>query len=367
MHIPFLRPGIQAADIKNMVASIKTGWLAPGPQTEKFEKELAKYLGVKEAVFMNSATSALHISLILAGVSDGDEVITTPLSYVATSNVILHQRAVPVFADVDVKTGLIDLDLLEKKITKKTKAVIVVHLYGQMIDIVRLHKIATAHNIHVIEDAAHALESIRDGIRPGQKSLTACFSFHAAKNITSGQGGALATNDPELAKKAKLLRRDGVINKNNRRFMHELGHKYDAADFQPALLIGQLKRIKTTHKARQKVFSRYAALCTKHGIDFPNPGVIAHHACHMFVVYVDTAKRDDIREKLLKRGIETSIHYHPIHLEPFYQAALGHKEGTFPNAEKQGSQIITLPTYGGLTIREQDYIIAELKKLHHNA
>ena len=366
MYIPFLRPNITDADIKNMVRSVKTGWLVCGPETTKFEEKLARYLGVKDAVMMNSATSALHIALILAGVEEGDEVITTPLSYVATSNVMLHQRAKVVFVDVDPQTGLMDLTKIEKYITKKTKAIMPVHLYGQMIDMVELNKIALKHKLHIIEDAAHAIESERDGIKAGQQSFAACFSFHAAKNITCGQGGALVTNDLELAKKARRLRRDGVVNKDNRRYMIDLGHKYDAADFQAALLLGQMDRIKTNHKARQRVFHRYAQAFGKNGVDFPHYRSHVSHACHMFIILVEPSQRDAFREELLKKGVETSIHYHPIHLEPFYKETFGYKEGDYPNAEYISSRTITLPTYPGLTTKEQDYIIKEVIRLSKN-
>lgn len=363
MRVPFLHPDIRRTDIKRMVSSIKTGWLVHGEQTKIFEEKLKDYLGAQDVVMTGSCTAALHISLMLADVKSGDEVITTPMSWVATSNVILHRGAKVVFADVDKKTGLIDLNEIEKKITKKTKAVLPVHYCGEMVDMKKLSAIAKKHKIKVIEDSAHALESYRDGVRPGELGFSSCLSFHAAKNITSGQGGAFVTNDKKLGQEARVLRRDGVVNLEGKRVMTSLGDKFDATDFQAALLIGQLERITQTHKRRRGVFHRYARAFTKIGVSFPH--YISHlsHACHMFTIWVDPTRRDEIRVALAAKGIETSIHYTPIHLEPYYRKTFGYKEGDFPNAEWIGASTITLPTYGKLTRAQQDFVIESLNFL----
>ncbi|OGZ02430.1 MAG: hypothetical protein A2430_02035 [Candidatus Liptonbacteria bacterium RIFOXYC1_FULL_36_8] len=357
MRVPFLNPDIRDSDVKRMIRSVKTGWLVYGPQAKMFEREFADFLKVKDVALVGSCTAALRLSLILAGVEDGDEVITTPLSYVATSNVIIEQGAIPVFVDVDPKTGLIDLNKIEERITKKTKVIIPVHLYGQMVDIKKLSIIAEKNKIKIIEDAAHAIESKRDGYSSGQLSFSACFSFHAAKNITCGQGGALVSKDGELVKKARILRRDGVVNINNKRMMVDFGYKYDGTDFQVALLRGQLKRIETTHKKREKILNRYVKAFKKTGIGFPLLEKETVHSGHVFVIWVDPKKRDEIRNKLADRGIETSIHYTPIHLEPYYQKRFNFKEGDFPEAERLGASTITLPTYSKLTKKQQEYVI----------
>jgi len=292
----------------------------------------------------SSCTASLHMSLILAGVKKGDEVITTPMSWVSTANVIKYQGAKVVFADVDPLTGILDIEDVKKKLTKKTKAVIVVHLYGQMADMKEFSKLP----VPVIEDCAHALEAERDGIKPGQLGFTACFSFHAAKNITCGQGGAILTSDIE---KCKLLVRDGVKNIDGKRVMLDWGYKYDSTDFQAALLIGQIERIKKSHAKRLKVYERYEeafkGMC---------PQRTGTHACHMFVIWVDPLKRDSIRRRLAERGIDTSIHYQPIHKEPFYNSKV-----SLPIAEKMGERIITLPTYA-MTKKQQNYVIKEVQK-----
>lgn len=348
MNIQFLRPAILQSDIDLAVKSIQTGWLVHGQYTNDFERELNKYLN--NTSFMTaSCTASLHMSLILAGVKKGDEVITTPMSWVSTANVILYQGAKVVFADVDPQTGILDIEDVKRKITKKTKAIILVHLYGQMADMIAFSQLG----IPIIEDCAHALESERDGIKPGQLGFSACFSFHAAKNITSGQGGAIVT--PEI-EKCKLLVRDGVRNIDGKRVMVDFGYKYDCTDFQAALLIGQMKRIEKTHTKRLDVYKRYENALQ--GI-VGYPTRTGTHACHMFVIWVDPKRRDAIRRRLLEKGIETSIHYPPIHKEPWYQSH-GYKKVSLPVAELMGASTITLPTYA-LSVREQNYVIQGVK------
>jgi dTDP-4-amino-4,6-dideoxygalactose transaminase len=334
-----------------MVKSVESGWLVRGKYTDEFERKLSKFLG-KDAFMTSSCTASLHMSLILAGVKKGDEVITTPLSWVSTANSILYCQAKPVFVDTD-ENGLIDIDKIEDKISTKTSAIIPVHIYGQMVDMKKLRRLADMYNLPIIEDAAHALEAERDGIKPGQLGFSACFSFHAAKNITSGQGGAIVTHNIE---RCKTLVRDGVENIDGKRVMTDFGYKYDLTDFQAALLIGQLDRIEKSHAKRLEVFKRYEDGLRWY-VKFPQR--IGKHACHMFTIRVEN--RDQIRKRLLDKGIETSIHYSPIHLEPYYQK-IGFKKGSLPIAERLGEQIITLPTYA-LTTQQQDYIIKSLKEV----
>lgn len=357
MKVQFLKPNIAERDIKNTVRVLRSGWLAPGRYTRELEENFARYLGVKYAVMTGSCTAALHMALILAGAKEGDEVITTPISYVATSNVILYCGAKPIFVDVEPDTGNIDVNKIEKAITKRTKAIIPVHLYGQMVDMRKIKKIADKYKIKIIEDAAHAIEARRDGIKPGQISFAACFSFHTAKNMTSGQGGMFVTNNLRDFRIAKMLRRDGVVNINDKRRMFILGYKYDSTDFQAAMLINQLDRLENQLKIRGRLFRKYAAAFEKIDIKFPRTLPDVKHAYHLFAIWVDPKKRDRIREYLEKSGIQTSIHYEPIHLEPYYKKTFGYKKGDFPIAERLGFSTITLPLYPKLTKEEQDYVI----------
>ena len=340
--IPFLKPDIREEDIERMNESIRTGWLVPGKYSQEFEDKLKSYFKVKYAKLTNSCTMALEASLIMAGVGfeEDDEVITTPLSWVGTSNVILYLGAKPVFADVD-DTGCINPDEILKKITPKTKAIIPVHLYGQLADMYRINKIAGEHGLKVIEDAAH---SPIPGIGTGDY---ACLSFHAAKNLTSGQGGAILSNHPI----DERLLYHGVEHIDGKRRMTSFGYKGEMTDFQAALLSGQIDRSEENTNKRLAVFMRYInGLVGK--VKFPNC-LERPSAYHLFVIYMKN--RDEVRKKL-EKICQTSIHYEAIYLEPFYDDY----PHDCPIAERMGQEIISLPTYPDLTEEEQDLIIKTL-------
>ena len=363
IEVPFLNPTIHEEDCQAALQVMRSGWLVLQKETEKFEIAFAQYLGTKHAILTSSCTNSLHLSLMIAGISQGDEVITTPLSYVSSTNPILHCGAKPVFVDVEPETGLLDINQVESAITDQTKAIIPVHLYGQMADMKSLRQLADKHNLIIVEDAAHSIEAIRDGIRPATLGFSACFSFHVAKNITAGTGGALATNDSLIAERAKILRRDGVRNIGDARRMLALGNKYLTTDFQAAMLRSQLERIDQMWQRRQELYNRYAIAFTQLGIAFNQVAPNSRHAHHMIVVWVDPMHRDLIRKMLLAQGIQTSIHYDPIHLEPFYREEFGFQKGDFPIAERLGASTITLPLYPSLSNDQQDYIIRQLSQL----
>jgi len=365
--IDFLQPNLIKADIEEATKVMKSGWLtAWNPVVAEFENKFAKYLGAKEAVVMSSGTAALHTSLLGLGIGKGDEVLTTPLSWVASTNAILYVGAKPVFIDIDSKTGLIDVDKIEKSINKKTKAILPVHLFGQMADMKKIYKIAQKYSLLVVEDACHAIESSRDGIRPGQLSNVACFSFHAAKNITSGEGGAIVTNDANLAKLVKSIADSGTEKGGGKRPMVRYGYKYSFTSFQAALLLSQLKRIRQINLGRKKVFGNYSSLFKKAQIsnvsfvsDVPN----SNHAYHIFAIRVPISSRDQLREKLAQKGIGTDVHFNPIHLEPFYKNKFGFKEGDYPNSENFGYSVISLPSFPAITKKTQKYIVDTIEKI----
>lgn len=367
MKIDFLKPNILDEDIREAVKVLKSGWVtAWSPAAKEFSKSFAQYLGAKETVLLSSGTAALHVALLAAGVGKGDEVITTPLSFIASSNVILYVGAKPVFVDVDPQTGLLDISKIERAITKKTKAVLPVHLYGQMVDMKALAKIAKKHKLLIIEDACHALESERGGIRPGQLSFAACFSFHAAKNISSGEGGAIVTNNAKTAERMRSLSDSGMVKSPGKRPMMHFGYKYSFTGFQAALLSRQLARIDASWRKRKKLCENYAKAFQgfeSMGMTFPKTLQDAKHGYHMFVLWVPERKRDPFREALLESGIVTDVHFNPIHLEPYYKKTFGYKRGTFPIAEKLGYSTITLPLYPALTEEEQNHIIDTLLTL----
>lgn len=362
MKIPFLNPNLTPQDIKAVVNVLKSGWLATGPELKSFEKNLAEYLGTEFVVSDSSGTAALHTALIVAGVGPGDEVITTPLTFWATSNVALYLGAKVVFVDVEPDTGLISVEAIEKAITKKTKAIIPVHLYGQMADMKAIAKLAKKHKIKVIEDAPHALEASRDGVRPGQLGFAGCFSFHAAKNITAGEGGAVSVHTAALAEEVRLYNDSGSDRTGTIRHMTRLGYKYSMTNMQGAMLLGQLARIEDVWKKRRKIFDYYTrALSGVPGITLIKEVENAKHGCHMFTIVVNQKHRDAIRKMLRDNGVPADIHYNPVHLEPYYKK-LGFKKGMYPEAERIGLGTITLPLYPRLTKAEQAFVVDEVKK-----
>ncbi len=358
MRIPFLNPHIEPSDITAVTKVLKSGWLANGPELRSFEEKLATYLGLPFIVANSSGTAGLHTALLSAGVGPGDEVITTPLSFWATSNVVLFVGAKLVFVDVEPETGLISVPEIEKAITKRTKAIIPVHLYGQMADMRAIAKLARKYKLKVIEDAPHALEASRDGVRPGELSFASCFSFHAAKNITAGEGGAVGVHTKKMADEVKLLNDSGSDRSGTIRHMTRLGYKYSMTNMQGAMLLGQLERIDREWVKRKKIYEYYSkSFENVPGIQLLKVVSNAKHAYHMFTIVVDSKKRDAIRKCLREAGVPADIHYNPIHLEPYYKK-LGYKKGMYPHAERIGLGTITLPLYTRLTKSEQDFVIA---------
>ena len=363
MEIPFINPNINNNDIENCIDSIKSGWLAYGSYNEKAEKLLASYLNVDDFIMTSSCTASLQMSLMLCDIGFGDEVITTPLSWVATSNVILNVGATVVFADVDEKTGMISIEKILEKITSKTKAIIVVDLYGQMYDIQLLRK-SISSTIKIIEDAAHSFGAKKNDFTPGQLADFTCFSFHAAKNLTSGQGGGLVCKNEQHRLRARIIRRDGVIGKNQMRTMVDIGHKFDSTDFQSALLINQIERYSETHSKRIKVYENYEMAFNEiEQISFQERNNLDTHSGHMFVLWLDNYfLREDFMKYLNLNKIQVSVHYNPIHLEPYYSKTFGYQIGDLPISENIGHSSVSLPTYPKLSNADQDRIIDTIKK-----
>lgn len=368
--IEFYRHNISSVDIKNVSRALKNIFLSTGKITEDFEKEFARYFGCRHAVGVTCCTGAMHLALAAFGIGPGDEIITTPLTFVATSNAILHTGATPVFVDVEKETGNMDASLIEKAITKKTKAILPVHLYGQMVDMKKIRKIADKYKLKVVEDSAHCLEGKRDGVRPGQLGDAACFSFYATKNITCGEGGMIVLNNEKMESLLKKTRLHGLEKSTYERYEKKFAHpdmaiygwKYNMNDIQAALLVGQLSRIEKLWKRREEIYKKYEkAFRNVAGISFPKtlPGV--KHAHHLFTIWVAPEKRAQIREELQKRGIPTTVNYWPaVHLMSFYRKKYGHQPSDFPKAEAISEKTITLPLYPKLKNKEVDFIITNV-------
>ena len=370
-EVPFFRTSIDESDIERVVAVLRTSFLTAGAVTAELEQSLAAYTHTAAAVGVTSGTAALHLSLLALGVAPGDEVITTPLSFVATANAIVHTGATPVFVDVLPDTGNLDPDRVAAAITPRTRALIPVHLYGEMCDMPALEALAQAHDLAVIEDAAHALEARRDGEAVGARSAAACLSFYATKNITSGEGGAIVTRDHALAEKLRRLRLHGMsagaADRYTGRYRHydvpEPGWKYNMSDIQAALLTGQLARIDELLAARTAAVNRYArAFEHVPGLRMPDRLPSGRHAAHLFTIQVDPSLRDALLRGLQERHIGVAVNFRAIHLFQAYRERLGHGPGDFPEAERIGASTVTLPLYPTITAEEQSAVIAAVKE-----
>lgn len=370
MKVEFYRHSLSEADIERLVTVCRGLFLTTGKEVNEFEQKFAAYLGARYCVGVTSCTAGLHIALLGLDVGPGDEVITTPMTFAATSNTIFFAGATPVFVDVDPATGLMDLNLLEGAITARTKAVIAVHLYGQMIDMRRLKAIADRRGFKVIEDCAHAIESERDGVKPGQLSDASCFSYYATKNITCGEGGSVVTNSAELNDRLRLLRQHGLTSNAADRYagaykhwdIELLGWKYNMTNLQAAMLIGQIDRIESLWEMREAVSRRYeAGFAGVAGVQFPVvlPGVKS--ARHLFTIWVDPARRDDVLADLQSRQIGVAVNYRAVHLLTLYQQRMRLPRGTFPVTERIGDSTLTLPLYPALPQDEQDFVIESVK------
>ncbi len=372
MDIEFYIHHIGAAE-KRLVSECLDGiFLTTGSYVKTFETEFARYLNLSHSVGLTSCTAGLHLSLEALGIGPGDEVITTPMTFIASATSIIHTGAVPVFADVDPETGLIDPEEIQKVITRKTRAILPVHLYGQMCDMKKIRALADAHHLKVIEDAAHCIEGKRDGYGPGQLGDVACFSFYATKNITSGEGGAIATNNPELADKIRLLRQHGMSREAADRYsgtyqhwdMPVCGWKYNMSNIQGALLIPQLSRISQLLERRRYLFRRYVSrLQDVPGVHLPGEIENSENACHLFTIWVDPERRDEILTEFGKAGIGVAVNYRAIHLLKYFRETFNTKRGDFPVAERIGDSTISLPFYPSMPDEHVDRVVDTLKQI----
>ncbi|CAB1245876.1 putative glutamine-dependent sugar transaminase [Ruminococcaceae bacterium BL-6] len=376
--IPYNVPDITDAEISEVVDTLKSGWIAKGPRTVKFEKEFAEYLGAKHAVAMNSCTAALHVALAAKGIGPGDEVITTPMTFASTANTIIHVGATPVLADIDYRTGCIDPDEIEKKITPKTKAVVPVHYSGQVCDLDRIYEIADRHGLFVSEDAAHALWSRYKGRLIGNRLRgTASYSFYATKNLTTGDGGMLVTDDDEIAERARVLAGQGMSQNAWNRYAKggtwkydivEAGYKYNMFDIQAALGLIQLRRLEEMQEKRLKIADWYQkAFGAIDAVDPPFVPEYATHCWHLYVLRVVpellTIDRDRFIVELNERNVGTSVHFIPVHNMSLYRNRFGYKESDLPNAQKHFERIISLPLYPSMTDEEVQYVIDAVRDI----
>ncbi len=368
MKVEFFRHNLEEADIQNATRVLRSTFLTTGPVTAEFEKKFSQYLGLEHTVAVNSCTAALHLSLLALGIGSGDEVITTPMTFIATATAIMHTGAKPVFVDVEAHTGLIDVGKVEDAVTSRTRAILPVHLYGSMVDMKSIRDIADRHHLKIIEDCAHCIEGERDGIQPGQLGDVACYSFYATKNLTCGEGGAVATNNSELAAKIRLLRLHGMSKDAATRYsgyykhwdMISLGWKYNMDDIHAALLVGQINRLSQYWYRREEISKIY----DKGFHSFPGirvPDIKGKSARHLYTIWVDPNKRDKILREIQDKGIGVAVNYRAIHNLSYFRDSFGFKPEDFPAANRIGESTLSLPLYPGLKDSEVEYIVESVK------
>ena len=348
-----IKPEIDAAVLK-VLASAQ---FILGEEVSAFEREFAAYCSVREAVALNSGTSALHLALLAAGVGKGDEVITVPFTFVATAAAIDYVGARPVFVDIDPKTFTMAPDAIEKVITPRTRAIMPVHLYGHPADMDPILEIARRRGLTVIEDAAQAHGAEYKGRRCGSMGDMAGFSFYPGKNLGAyGEGGALVTNDPDLAKKVRLLRNWG----EERRYEHSLkAYNYRMDGIQGAILRVKLRYLEQWTESRRAHAAAYRSLFGDSTIGVPEERADCRHVYHVFAVRL--RNRDATREQLQAAGIHTGVHYPiPVHLQPAYHD-LGHRPGDFPVSETVAREVLSLPIYPELTPAQREMVVSAVR------
>jgi dTDP-4-amino-4,6-dideoxygalactose transaminase len=376
----FGSPLIEQSDINEVIDCLKSGWLTTGPRVNKFENDFRNYIGSKYAVALNSCSGALHLAMLVSGISEGDEVITTPMTFAATANSILHVGAKPIFVDVEKETMNIDPALIEQAITPKTKAILPVHFAGRPCKMDVIMDIAKKNNILVIEDAAHAVEAVYKGKKIGNIGDMTCFSFYATKNLVTGEGGMLTTNNEEWANKVKIFGLHGMSRDAWKRFSHEgykhyqiifPGFKYNMMDIQASLGIHQLERLGKYSKRRKKIWDIYNESFEGIPAIVPSPEENdTVHARHLYTLLLDIdhlkISRDEFIDALKQENIGTGVHFISLHLQPYYKENFGFKSDDFTNSTYISDRTISLPFSAKLTDDEvQDVIKAVKKVLNH--
>lgn len=371
--IPYGRHCIEKDDIDAVVMALQEDYIATGPGIAEFENEFAKYVGAKYAVAVSSGTAALHASCFAIGIKEGDEVITTPMTFVASAHCVLYCGGTPVFADIDEKTYNIDPYEIEKKVTNRTKAIIPVHFTGQPCDMNAIHKIAEKHGLKVIEDAAHASGAEYYGEKIGALSDLTIFSFHPVKHMTTCEGGMITTNDEELYQKLKSFRaycltKDPILfqRKNTDPWYYEvqgLGYNYRLSDVMCALGRSQLKKLDKFVAKRRAVAARYnAELNDTKGIILPYQAEGCNSSWHLYTIQIKEGRRCEVYTKMKASGIGVDVHYVPVYKHPYYQKN-GYQQVCCPNAEQVYNQILSIPIFYGLSEEQQTYVIETIKKI----
>lgn len=374
----FGAPAIEEPEIQEVVNCLKSGWLGTGPKVAQFERDLAAYLGAPHAAAVNSCTAALHLSILALALEPGDEVITTPMTFCATVNAIIHAGANPVLADVDPKTMNIDPKQIEARLTPRTRVILPVHFAGRPCEMDAINAIASKKKLCIIEDCAHSIETEYHGRKTGTFGEFGCFSFYVTKNIITGEGGMITCRDEEHAARVKVLGLHGMSKDAWKRFSDsgykhyqvvEAGFKYNMMDLQAAIGIHQLKRIEPYWKRRQQVWQRYNEAFAELPLGLPaDPELNTRHAFHLYTVMVDPAKtggvtRDQFLEAMTANGIGVGVHYMSVPEHPYYQETFGWRPEDYPHAMRIGRQTVSLPISAKLTDEDVEDVILAVRRV----
>lgn len=375
--LAFSRPSIGKKEINRVTTCLKSGWITTGALCKEFEDKFCQLTGSQRAISLNSATAGMHIALTALNISDGDEIITPSMTFASTVNMIALSGAKPVFVDVDYGTLNINTDLIEEKITKKTKAIIPVHFAGAPADMDKINSLAKKYKLTVIEDAAHAVGTYYKGIHSGGFGHTAIFSFHPIKNITTGEGGMITLSNAVLEKKVRLLRFHGIERDAWKRYgkggnpsydIAEPGYKYNMPDILAALGLAQMERWPEFNRKRTELAGIYLEkLEDISGIDLPQVPQYDHvHAWHLFVIKVSALDRDEFMNRLSEYNIGYGLHFPPTHSLNYIKKRYEGNIGLLPETERAAQKIISLPLFPDMREKEVEYVCKAIKEIIKN-
>lgn len=373
----FGSPAIEDPEIQEVISTMKSGWLGTGPKVAQFERDFALYKGAKYAAALNSCTAALHLSILAAGIKPGDEVITTPMTFCATINAIIHAGGTPVLADVEPDTMNIDPEQIVSRITSKTRAILPVHFAGRPCNMDAIMDIAKQHDLKVIEDCAHAIETEYKGRKAGTFGDFGCFSFYVTKNVVTGEGGMVLAKSEDDISRVKVLGLHGMSKDAWKRFgdegfkhyqVIECGFKYNMMDLQAAIGIHQLKRVEMYWGYRQKIWQWYNEAFANLPICLPaEVEAKTRHAYHLYTIMVDETKtsvsRDAFLDAMTAQNIGVGVHYLSIPEHPYYRLTYGWKKEDYPNATRVGRLTVSLPISAKLVQADVEDVIKAVKKV----
>lgn len=376
-YLPYARQWIDERDVEAVVAVLKGDFLTTGPLIPELESKMAKTVGARHAVAFSNGTAALHAACYAAGIGQGDEVITTPMTFAASANCILYQSGTPVFADIDERTYNLDPVEVEKRVTDRTKAIIAVDFTGQPARLAELRRLAERRGLVLIEDAAHALGASYRGSKVGSVSDMTMFSLHPVKHVTAGEGGVITTDSDDYWRKLVDFRSHGIVRETSRLEhespgawyyeMQSLGYNYRMTDFQAALAVSQLDKLDYFVERRREIADRYnEALCDLEEVVLPYQDGDGESSWHLYVVQLNldrlNAGRDEVYERLHRENIGANLHYIPVYLHPYYRR-LGYERGLCPKAERFYDRVLTLPLFPAMTDRDVEDVIHAFRKV----